>query len=991
MPNSLYSATIEIKGRTDNFIKAANQAARAAQETARRISQAGRQAVGASTGLNRMGDSVQKVTQHFSRFQQKLAPITNQLQRLSQIVGKIPFPAMAVGAGAAATAIGVMASGMVKAAKSAINFEDEMSKVATLLPDSAEKVRELGDELLRLSTEVGKPVGELAQGLYQVISAGVDAGEAIDVLRVASKAAEAGLSDIYTSVDGLTSVLNAYGASSRDAQRYADAFFAAIKMGKTTMQELAASVGRVAPLAAQLKIPFEDVAAALAVLTQSGASTAEAVTQLASLLEAVLDPSEQAKKLAEDLGIAWDTAALRSKGLAQFLSDVAKAVGDNDTALARLLGRKEGLLAFLTLGKQRADDFAEALKGVAGATGEMERAFERRTRTVQKQLDRLKAQWERLKIEMGELVIPVVLKVVTSANELFEDIRATAAVAAEGAKAEVKGARLPRLPGVPGYAGIPEEAPTKAERALKPGQFIKLPEGEGLRPLPQVPPGFEAWRPLEEQKPAIQYPQIMPEKPYRARPPLTGLTGIAELLPEAARRQAQVAKREWEQAMIWGPAKEGAKSLKKFHDAIEASNKVVAQATDGIRKYAEEVSRQVVDQLGNLARGTRAREEEINKLKEMGQEIEGVLPEIDNFMNRIKAPAMSTWQATKAAFWGPIAEELTWTSPVFRVGAAMKEAASAGMEKYQEARAVGMSVMGAAKAGLGAAASIAGPALAALAAEAVMATKGFQRIQAMLQGVFGKVVSLLEEVWTPLADALQPVLEMLGKLVEAFRPVLRLGGQWIRVLSPLIEHQLKPLLAIIELVGKALDALAKAVAWVANKLIDLLNAPIRMINGLREWMRKHHLGWLARWPEIPELKHVEYETPIETSPLVGWTQGVHISEITGPTRDILIDLLSPLSDLSVLPQLFDGLRASMEAMRRTVESAAAAVVGELQSLSGAFGGLRGAMKGEVNNIVVEGNLIVEVEQIADVDPDVLADLFGEKIRAERVALGVSII
>lgn len=43
--------------------------------------------------------------------------------------------------------------------------------------------------------------------------------------------------------------------------------------------------------------------------------------------------------------------------------------------------------------------------------------------------------------------------------------------------------------------------------------------------------------------------------------------------------------------------------------------------------------------------------------------------------------------------------------------------------------------------------------------------------------------------------------------------------------------------------------------------------------------------------------------------------GIHISEITGASRDILVDLLSPLRRLDILPQLFDSLRTAIYEMR----------------------------------------------------------------------------
>ena len=61
---------------------------------------------------------------------------------------------------------------------------------------------------------------------------------ALAFLKTAQKGAVGGVSDLETAVDGLSSVVNAFGKESIDAGRASDIMFTAVKQGKTTFAEI---------------------------------------------------------------------------------------------------------------------------------------------------------------------------------------------------------------------------------------------------------------------------------------------------------------------------------------------------------------------------------------------------------------------------------------------------------------------------------------------------------------------------------------------------------------------------------------------------------------------------------------------------------------------------------------------------------------------------------------------------------------------------------
>ncbi len=182
--------------------------------------------------------------------------------------------------------IGVAAiAGFSKAIKAASEFEDAFNEVRTLIDESTTDTKALSKEVLRLAKAVGRPPEEVSRGLYQVISAGVtDAADAMFVLEVATKASIAGLTDQFTAVDAITTILNAYQLEISEATDVADLMFNAVKEGKLTFSDLASNIGVVASSAALAGVGFDEITAALATLTKGGQSTEESVTALNQLL-----------------------------------------------------------------------------------------------------------------------------------------------------------------------------------------------------------------------------------------------------------------------------------------------------------------------------------------------------------------------------------------------------------------------------------------------------------------------------------------------------------------------------------------------------------------------------------------------------------------------------------------------------------------------------------------------------------------------------------
>lgn len=319
------------------------------------------------------------------------------------------------------------------AAKLAVEFSTAMAKIRTNV-DNPGDIPGLGSKVRELNTQFGTGLNSNAEALYDIVSAGItDTGRAIDTLTVANKLAIGGITNVAVAADGLTSTLNAYGAAAGTATDVSDAFFVAQLAGKAGIDELAAGIGQVAPLAAQTGTSLDDLLAAISALTLGGAKTAAAITQVRAILSAVVKPSKEAAKLAEELGLNYNLAALKAQGFAGFLEQMRQATGGNADQLAILLGSAEAITGALALTGEQAGQFADILDQMANKAGSTEAAFQTMADAPEQSIARFNSALEDARLAVGLAVTSLtpllegITGVINAFNRLPDGIQTTVA------------------------------------------------------------------------------------------------------------------------------------------------------------------------------------------------------------------------------------------------------------------------------------------------------------------------------------------------------------------------------------------------------------------------------------------------------------------------------------------------------------------------------------------------------------------------------------
>ena len=219
-----------------------------------------------------------------------------------------------------------LAGAGVAATKMAVDYESSFAKVSTLLDKNVVDYGKYKNDILDASSKSKIAVGEFSEAVYGSISAGVDQTKAIKFTTDAMKLAKGGFTDGAKAVDVMTTAINGYGMKAEDATKISDMLITTQNLGKTTVDELATSMGAVIPVANSVNFGIDELSAAYAQLTKNGIATAESGTYLKSMLSELGKSGSIADKTLREL-TGKGFADLKKEGKAT--SEIIKLLDDD--------------------------------------------------------------------------------------------------------------------------------------------------------------------------------------------------------------------------------------------------------------------------------------------------------------------------------------------------------------------------------------------------------------------------------------------------------------------------------------------------------------------------------------------------------------------------------------------------------------------------------------------------------------------------------------
>lgn len=362
------------------------------------------------------GSAVADATAKATEETEKLGEETEEYGNKSKESGKKGTEAIeALGAALQAAGIAVMLKEIVEAfsecSEAAAQVGVVSAKVSTIADTTQASMSQIEQSTTSLSNKTGQAATDLLESVYNSISAGVQTANAVEFVDKANQLAVGGFTSSTTAVDVLTTALNAYGLSVNQVSQISDYLITTQNLGKTTVDELANSVGKVIPLASAYGVQMDNLSTAYAVMTANGIATVEAGTYLKSILSELGDTgSEVSSILLEQTGQSFAELSAQGYSLGDILAVIGDSVDGNATAFANLWASTVAGVGALSLFNSGAERYNDVLAEMVNSAGATEAAYTAMANTTETAQNRMATSTYNLEASIGSALNPTLSK-----------------------------------------------------------------------------------------------------------------------------------------------------------------------------------------------------------------------------------------------------------------------------------------------------------------------------------------------------------------------------------------------------------------------------------------------------------------------------------------------------------------------------------------------------------------------------------------------------
>lgn len=404
----------DLSSAIGDYEKATGQAADSAEnlsekttETEKNLDEAAEAARKASEEVEKFGDKSEESGKQSEESSKKSRDGIKELQ------------GVLASAGIAAT-LNEIKNGFFDCSEAAAQFETSTAMVATIADTSQKSLSDISKEVRTYSNETGEAASDMAEATYQAISASVNTADAASFAGTATKLAVGGFTSATTAVDVLTTAINAYGLAASDATQLSDYLITTQNLGKTSVDQLAQSVGKVIPLASAYNVQMDNLSSAYAVLTANGIATAESGTYLKSMLNELGDTgSDVSEALLSSTGKTFAQLMEQGYSLGDVMAMLGDAVDGDSTAFNALWSSTEAGIGALSLFNAGADKYNSVLDSMRTSAGATEKAYSTMADTTDKSKQRMENSFNNLKISVGDVLNPALTQVYEGFTNVF--------------------------------------------------------------------------------------------------------------------------------------------------------------------------------------------------------------------------------------------------------------------------------------------------------------------------------------------------------------------------------------------------------------------------------------------------------------------------------------------------------------------------------------------------------------------------------------------
>ncbi len=258
--------------------------------------------------------------------------------------------------------------------RSAVTFGEELTRAFITAGGGSDELKDkMKGAAQEVSMQYGRSINEVAQGMQEIASAGMDAEQVIELLGATTAVSMAGNLDMARSAEVLTNTMRAFKEEAFDsetAMRYANVLAAVSDRSATDINQIGEALKNSANMAGQMGYSVEDVGTVIGLMGNQFVKSGRAGTALNNVMTRLASQNSNCMKTIQEYNLEGYKQKMLSGDLVGAMMELQNATKDltnDEKALvaAGLAGQygMQGLLAVMGQTAEETQKFQNEIKG----------------------------------------------------------------------------------------------------------------------------------------------------------------------------------------------------------------------------------------------------------------------------------------------------------------------------------------------------------------------------------------------------------------------------------------------------------------------------------------------------------------------------------------------------------------------------------------------------------------------------------------------------
>ncbi len=267
-------------------------------------------------------------------------------------------------------------SSLEAAVQKSAEYSRQVALIRTISQEAAISTNDWKSGLSAVSNILGRTREEVAQAGYDLLSNQITQGaDSFHVLAEAGNLANTTNSRLVDSVNILSSAIQSFGLQATDTEKLSAAFFTTIDLGRVKIEQIANVFGRPALAAKTLGVSFQELAASIITISQTGIDVEQTNTLITNVFHKLLNPTKELQALYDKLGVSTGEMFVKTYGFTGVLKILQQETGGSVAKLAELFNEirgEQGINALI----DRLGIYEDALDKVTNSTEKYKKAID---------------------------------------------------------------------------------------------------------------------------------------------------------------------------------------------------------------------------------------------------------------------------------------------------------------------------------------------------------------------------------------------------------------------------------------------------------------------------------------------------------------------------------------------------------------------------------------------------------------------------------------